>query len=140
MQSKNTSAVWTLDQIGVDYAKQFLKKMEIELPHDKNLSIALGGLHDGINPLQLVNAYATFANYGIYTPAETIQTIYNRNNELIYEKEISETEVFTPQVSWNMIEMLSETVNQGTAKAGTYQKALAGKTGTAEHPHVSGKK
>lgn len=139
MQSKNTSAVWTLDQIGVDYAKQFLKKMEIELPHDKNLSIALGGLHDGINPLQLVNAYATFANYGIYTPAETIQTIYNRNNELIYEKEISETEVFTPQVSWNMIEMLSETVNQGTAKAGTYQKALAGKTGTAEHPHVSGK-
>ncbi|GEN30714.1 penicillin-binding protein 1F [Cerasibacillus quisquiliarum] len=139
MESKNTSAVWLLDQIGIDYSKEYLKQLNIPLPNDHGLSIALGGLKYGITPIQLMDAYATFPNEGKFQDSHVIDKIYKSNGELLYQANKKQVQVFTKQVAWNITEILSETVNQGTAKAGFYDHALAGKTGTTEHPHVTGK-
>lgn len=61
--SKNTSAVWLLEQIGVDYAKDYLEKMNINL-EDEGLAIALGGLSHGISPQNLMESYGTFGQIG----------------------------------------------------------------------------
>src|SRR5699024_2145069 len=61
------------------------------------------------------------------------------HDELIAEAEPSRAEVFNPQVAWNMTEMLTSTVESGTASAGTYTKALAGKTGSTQHRYAEGK-
>src|SRR5699024_11921703 len=45
-QSKNTSAVWLLDRIGIDHAKEYLSNMGITIPDDGQAS-GLGRLEEG---------------------------------------------------------------------------------------------
>lgn len=134
-KSKNTSAVWLLNEIGVNYAKDFLSKMDMEIP-DQGLAIALGGLSEGLTPLNMVKGYRAFAHEGKIIDPYTIEQIYNNDNELIAQAKLNETEVFNPQVAWNMTEILTHAVDIGHYHEGGYAKALAGKTGTTGHPHV----
>ncbi|GAB3790110.1 transglycosylase domain-containing protein [Virgibacillus kimchii] len=136
--SKNAPSVWLLDQIGIPYAKNYLQKMDIML-EDDGLAIALGGLSEGITPKQLMESYAGFSKYGEVIDSYTIERIYSKDQELLFQANPKTKEVFTPQVAWNMTEILMETVEKGTASAGTYEKALAGKTGSTQHPFVEGK-
>lgn len=136
-KSKNTSAVWLLDQIGIDYAKDFLSQMEMNIP-DEGLAIALGGLSEGLTPLQMAAGYRTFVHDGEYIQPFTISQIYNRHDELIAEAEREQREVFSPQVAWDMTRILANAVKEGTGQVGDFDKALAGKTGSTEHPHVAG--
>src|SRR5699024_1274716 len=96
-------------------------------------------LPEGVTPLDMAVSYRTFAHNGEVTGAYATDQIYDRHDELIAEAEPSTAEVFNPQVACNRTEILSSTVESGTASAGTYTKALAGKTGSTQHPHAEGK-
>src|SRR5699024_4185963 len=123
IQSKNVPAVWLLHQIGINYSKHYLEKMGISIVDD-DLAIALGELYKKTTPLEIMEAYRTFAAGGNVTESYTIEAIYDSDNELIYEANIVEEEVFSPQVAWNMTEILSNAVpNQGN----NFSKALQGK-------------
>ncbi|WP_337019766.1 transglycosylase domain-containing protein, partial [Oceanobacillus massiliensis] len=137
MTSKNTSAVWLLEQIGIDYSKEYLKRLGMPI-EDEGPAIALGGLTHGVTPLQMAQSYQSFASEGNVMDSSTINQIFDRDNQMDYEAEISPKQVFNPQVAWNMTEMLAETVTSGTATSGEYSKALAGKTGSTQHPRVEG--
>lgn len=134
VESKNVPAVWLLNQIGVKHAKGYLEKMNISIP-DKGLAVALGGLSEGVTPLDMMESYRTFAADGKAVDSFAIERIYDKNDSLIYEAEKKEREVFRPQVAWDMTEILSEAVKEG-AENNDFSKALAGKTGTTQHPHV----
>src|SRR5690625_199227 len=136
-ESKNTPAVWLLNEIGVKYSKKYLEKMEMDIP-DKGLAIALGGLSEGVTPLEIVGGYRTFAHLGEYIQPQTIKEMYDQEGERIEQAEPVSEQVFNPQVAWNMTEILVNVVQEGTGQAGEYPKALAGKTGSTEHPHVEG--
>ncbi len=135
--SKNAPAVWLLDQLGVSYSKEYLQKLNLSI-EDDGLAIALGGLAEGITPLDLLDSYSAFSRSGKMVDSHTIERIYNSDDELLFQAETEETEVFTEQVAWDMTEMLLETVETGTATAGSFSKELAGKTGTTQHPFVEG--
>src|SRR5699024_4110039 len=49
-----------------------------------------------------------------------------------------ETEVFSEQVAWNMLEILKAVVTNGTAQSGYYPNELAGKSGSTQHPKQEG--
>lgn len=138
LQSKNAPTVWLLDQIGIDYSKGYLSKMNIPIADD-GLAIALGGLSKGITPLKMMESYRTFAHNGKLIQSHTIDRIYDRNNELTFQAEPTEKKVFNPQVAWNITEIMRESVKSGTATAGEFSKALAGKTGTTQHTLAEGK-
>ncbi len=135
--SKNAPAVWLLDQIGIPYSKDYLKKMQLGI-EDQGLAIALGGLETGISPIQVAQGYRTFIHEGEWIKAHSIASIQDRNGEVIGEADPDVTTVFSKQVAWNMLRMLESVVDHGTAKSGVYKKALAGKTGSTQHPHVAG--
>lgn len=137
VKSKNAPAVWLLDQIGISYAKDYLKKMGINID-DKGLAIALGGLSKGLTPLQMAESYRTFASGGKTIDSTAINRIYNREQETIFKANPDEKQVFSPQVAWNITRILTQVVEKGTGTAGEYAKALAGKTGSTQHPHVPG--
>ncbi|MBM7571467.1 transglycosylase domain-containing protein [Aquibacillus albus] len=136
-ESKNAPAVWLLDQIGIGYSKSYLEKMDISLP-DKGLSIALGGLENGLTPIQLVQSYRPFIHNGQWIKAHTIDRIENREGEQLDGGDLDEQEVFSPEVAWNMVRMLESVVTDGTGSEGEYAKALAGKTGSTQHPLAEG--
>ncbi|SHG73389.1 transglycosylase domain-containing protein [Ornithinibacillus halophilus] len=139
MHSKNTSAVWLLDRIGIPFAKEYLEKMDMPI-EDNGRAIALGGLKEGLTPLQMAKGFSALANEGNMVEATTIDKIYGPNGKLLYESKVQETEVFTPQIAWDLTEILTHAVKEGSAKPGFYSKALAGKTGTTQHPLVNGVK
>lgn len=136
-RSKNSSSSWLLNEIGIAYAKQYLSDMFIDI-EDKGLSIALGGLEEGVTPLQLAQAYRSFSHHGEAITAHTVLEIYDNKNKLIASAEPKEKQVFSEQVAWDMTEMLQSVVTSGTAQAGHYPYELAGKTGTTQHPLVEG--
>ncbi|WP_077325003.1 transglycosylase domain-containing protein [Virgibacillus siamensis] len=135
--SKNAPAVWLLDQIGISYAKDYLEKMHLNIKDD-GLAIALGGLSKGLTPLQMAESFRAFASGGKVIESTSINRIYNREQEVIFKANPKENKVFSPQVAWNMTEMLTQVVERGTGNAGEYGKALAGKTGSTQHPYVKG--
>ncbi len=61
--SINVVSVKILDQIGVDYAVEFAKRLGFTSKIEPNLSLALGAA--SVSPLELTSAYTVFANKGI---------------------------------------------------------------------------
>jgi penicillin-binding protein 2A len=133
LESANVPAVWLLNDIGIDNAKNYIEKMDIRIP-DEGLSMALGGLKEGITPLELVRAYSAFDHEGDALEPFVINAIYDRNDELIAEAKIKEYKVFSSQTSWYMTKMLSGVVKEGTANKGRFKGDLAGKTGSTNIP------
>ena len=65
-KSYNVSAVWLLEQIGLDKGLKSLERFGIPLvPEDRTYPIALGGMHVGTSPFVMAQAYSTFANDGV---------------------------------------------------------------------------
>ncbi|MEC3640561.1 transglycosylase domain-containing protein [Bacillus halotolerans] len=135
--SKNAPAVWTLNEIGVETGKSYLKANGIDIP-DEGLALALGGLEKGVSPLQLAGAFHTFAANGTYTEPYFISNITDEDGETIADHKEEGKRVFSKQTSWNMTRMLQQVVKKGTATSGTYQGDLAGKTGSTSYTGVSG--
>ncbi|UOQ46820.1 PBP1A family penicillin-binding protein [Gracilibacillus caseinilyticus] len=136
-ESKNAPAVWLLDQIGISYSKSILEKMDITLK-DQGLAIALGGLENGITPIQVAEGFRTFIHQGEWTHASSIEAVYDKEQELVKSQEQKAVNVFNTQTAWNMLRMLEAVVKEGTGSSGTFSKALAGKTGSTQHTAVDG--
>ncbi|CBL45912.1 Penicillin-binding protein 1A [gamma proteobacterium HdN1] len=82
-RSKNTVSVRLLEQIGVDYALNYLKKFSFDpatLP--KHLSLALGTAE--VTPLQLATGYSVFANGGFQVEPWWVSRIENDKGEVVY--------------------------------------------------------
>ncbi len=137
VQSKNVPAVWLLNEIGIETSKDYLEQLGMPI-EDDGLAIALGGLTHGVSPLELIGGFRVFAQGGSAIQPQTIMRIFDKHGEVYGEQSMNETKVFSEQVAWDMTEMLSYTVQHGTASSGHYEKALAGKTGSTEHPHATG--
>lgn len=135
--SLNAPAVWALNEIGINKSKSYLEKLELSIP-DQGLAIALGGLTDGVTPLELTKAYRSFGNNGKIIEPYFIEEIRTRKGEVIVKAKKDEKEVFSPQTAWNMTRMLEGVVQDGSAQAGDLQGELAGKTGTTNYPGIDG--
>ena len=133
-QSINAPSVWLLDQIGLRQSKDFAQKLGIEIGNeDTNLSIALGGLHKGVSPLKLAQAYAVFANDGKFNRAHLIREITDAQGRVIYAHQSTNKQVITKRTAQEMTKMLQLVVSQGTGKrAQMSQVRVAGKTGTTQ--------
>jgi penicillin-binding protein 2A len=135
--SINAPAVWLLNEIGISTSKKYLKQMGMDIK-DKGLGIALGGIDEGITPMEMAKAYRTLAHNGEVIDPYFISEIYDRNGNLVAEAEPEEHRVFSSQTAWYMTRMLQAVVESGTGKAGEVNTELAGKTGTTSFEEVDG--
>ena len=92
--SRNVVTVKILEDIGVGYALKFIKKLGIESPIKRDLSIALGT--SGVSMLELTSAFAVFANGGERVKPIFIKKIVTMKGEVLEENtpyvELEETE------------------------------------------------
>ncbi|WP_338551527.1 PBP1A family penicillin-binding protein [Paenibacillus sp. KS-LC4] len=134
--SRNLPAVWTLNEIGVSNGVKFATKLGFKLSdQDRNLAIALGGLTEGVTPLQMATAYSAFANNGQTVDSHTIREITTSSNTAVYTyKAPSAEQVMNPDSAWYMTEMLQTVVQSGgTGTGAAIDRPVAGKTGTTQH-------
>ena len=143
-KSTNLPAVWLLNEIGLKTGYQFAEKLGITFADDKkdyNLSLALGGMTEGVTPIEMAEAYNAFANGGNYYPAYTIKQIVDRNDKAVYTYSIPKPErVMSEQTAYYMTQMMQEVVNSGTGTKAQMNRPVAGKTGSTQHsvPGYSG--
>lgn len=131
--SYNIPAVYLLNEMGISKGISYGKKFGLSMENDKNeLSIALGG---GVttNPLEMAQAYSTFANKGIMPTAHLIRRIENASGETIASFKEKNTRVISQSVADKMTSMMLGTFSNGSGiNANAYGYTMAGKTGTVE--------
>jgi penicillin-binding protein 2A len=137
-ESRNQPAVWLLNEIGVKKGVDFARKLGIELDpeKDRNLAIALGGLTNGVSPLEMARAYAAFANGGYLPDVHSILAIKDSKDRVIYEyKEPKKVRVMKPQTAYYVTQILQAVVEPGGTgtRAKISGRVVAGKTGTTQH-------
>lgn len=133
-KSINAPAVWLLNETGLKQAHEFASRLGIELDQeDFNLSIALGGVHKGVSPLKMAQAYSVFANDGRFNTAHLIREIRDTNGRIIYAYRPENKQVITSNTANTMTMMLQHVVSQGTgSRAQLSRYKVAGKTGTTQ--------
>ncbi len=81
--SKNTVSAKLVDTLGVDAVTAFARRAGIESDLPRTLSLALGT--GEVTPLELVNAYATFAAEGFYAPPVLVTRVRDRDGNVLEE-------------------------------------------------------
>ncbi|MGX7105168.1 transglycosylase domain-containing protein [Globicatella sanguinis] len=135
-QSKNTSAVYLMDQFKIDTAVNKLAQFGIKVEEeDKSLTLALGAMKNGVSPQQLASAYSAFSNDGVRLESNFIRRIEDPSGKVVYNNENpTKYKVMTANVSADMTSMMLDTYGgYGTAYgAGPDYGLIAGKTGSTE--------
>jgi len=155
--SINIVSVKILDQIGVDYAVEFAKKLGFTSKIEPNLSLALGAA--SVSPLELTSAYSVFANKGVYQQPFSILRVTDSDGVLLEERKpilpaapvvvppvapvgapviqgtavtvIAQPSAVTPQTAYIVTNLMESVVQSGTGhRASAINRPVAGKTGT----------
>ena len=137
-QSRNVTAVETLNKVGLDIAKTFLNGLGIDYPsmHYANAissNTTESNKKYGASSEKMAAAYAAFANGGIYHKPMYINKIVFSDGS---EKEFSDagTRAMKETTAYMMTEMMKTVLAYGTGR-GAYLPWLpqAGKTGTSNY-------
>ncbi|MCF8068241.1 MAG: penicillin-binding protein 1A [Desulfobacterales bacterium] len=131
-KSRNVVTIKILQDIGIDYVLDYSKKMGINSPLSRDLSIALGS--SGISLLEIVNAYSVFANYGYMIEPVFITRIEDRDGNIIEETNPVRKKVIDQSTAYIMTSMLESVVQNGTGRrVKALNRPVAGKTGTTNN-------
>jgi penicillin-binding protein 1A len=130
-RSINQVAVRVMEDVTPPQVVSFAQDLGIRTELDPTLALALGA--SGVRPLELVNAYTTFAAGGRWEPPRIITRIVGPDGR---EVPLPETEpprdVMTPAEAYVLTSMLTSVVERGTARrARRLRRPAAGKTGTS---------
>lgn len=147
VRSRNLVSIRVLDDIGFDYAIDFISRFgfrKSSLP--KALSLALGSL--SVSPMDLTTAYAVFANGGFKVEPYLIDHITDNDGKILLQakpavvcKNCDSTQiepatqaprVIPADVAFLMNSALKDVIQHGTAHAARVlnRQDIAGKTGT----------
>ncbi len=145
VSSVNTIAANTLDKIGIKYGFDFAKNkfglstlLETytnsvgKTFSDVGLGpLAMGAQTWGVKVRDMANAFATFANGGVYREGRTFTKVYDSNGTLVLDNTQEKTELLSKKTVDYMNYCLTGGVNGGTGTAAKISgMTTAGKTGT----------
>ncbi|HEX2944734.1 MAG TPA: transglycosylase domain-containing protein [Clostridia bacterium] len=134
--------IWR-DMLGPDNSVEYLKKVGIDRTNEKYISLVMGGLETGVNPLQMAAAYVPFAHKGLYFEPTTFTEVKDANGKVIIDRRAANFNVaYSEKTAFIMEDMMKEVTkgrdstypHSGTAAANVNEKIIgmpvAGKTGT----------
>ena len=133
--SINTVTVKTLEKVGIDTAYDYLLKFGFTTlsEADKVYALALGGLSEGVTPIELNAAMGVIANGGTYIEPTLYTKIVDREGNVILEKTPKTHRAISEATASMLTDMMEEVIKRGTGGSlNTTFKGmpLAGKTGT----------
>ena len=98
------------------------------------VSLPIGQV-DAVSPLQVLDAYNTVANRGVYVAPKLVQATVSPSGAVTKTAPSPTHQVLSPSVNSELTSMLEQVVNQGTGTgAAVPGYTVAGKTGTAQIP------
>ena len=129
-QSRNVPAVKTLREVGVKRAAKFAGKMDINVPKDSGLSVAIGA---NASSLQMAGAFSAFATMGIYHKPQFVSKIETPDG-LTRNYDSEGIRVMSKATAYMITDMLKGVIKHGSGTnaqiRGLYH---AGKTGSVKY-------
>jgi penicillin-binding protein 1A len=131
-KSRNVVTVKVLRDIGVGRAIRNARKLGIESPLARDLSLALGS--SSVSLLEITGAFATFANMGNRPRPTFITRIVDKNGIVLEENKPVSVPAISPQTAYITTSLLKGVVEHGTGwRARKLKRPAAGKTGTTNN-------
>jgi penicillin-binding protein 1A len=118
-----------LKEVGVGYTIDYARKLGITSQINRDLSIALGS--SGVSLLEMVQAYAIFANSGKKFPPVFVTKVEDRYGNVLEEALPEGEQIISTGTAYIMTSLLESVVKEGTGKrVRALNRPVAGKTGT----------
>jgi penicillin-binding protein 1A len=146
--SINTVSAKLIDQTGPEAVVALTKKLGVKSDIPAQPSIALGAVE--ITVEDMVAAYSTFANQGVYIKPQFISRIEDKNGVVLYEPAPETHDVLNKDIAYAVIKLLEGVTESGsgvrlrTQGGGSgdnrwtgypymFTNPIAGKTGTSQN-------
>ncbi|MEO5776342.1 MAG: PBP1A family penicillin-binding protein [Flavobacterium sp.] len=146
--SINTVSAKLMDKVGPEAVVALTKKLGVKSEIPVQPSIALGAVE--ITVEDMVAAYSTFANQGVYVKPQFISRIEDKNGVVLYEPVPETHDVLNKDIAYAVIKLLEGVTEEGsgvrlrTQGGGSgdnrwtgypymFTNPIAGKTGTSQN-------
>lgn len=145
--SINTVSAKLIDKVGPEAVVDITKKLGVSSKIPVQPSIALGAVD--ITVEEMVAAFSTFANQGVYMKPQVIVKIVDKNGVVLYEPVPESRDVMSKDVAYTMIKLMEGVTEYGTGSRLRWGSApesarvtgvpynlrnpIAGKTGTSQN-------
>jgi penicillin-binding protein 1A len=146
--SINTVSAKLIDKTGPEAVVEMVRRLGVETEIPAQPSIALGAVD--ITVKDMVAAYSTFANQGIYVKPQFILKIEDKNGNVIHEPKMETRDVLSKDISYAVIKLLEGVTESGsgdrlrtqgggwkynrvTGYPYMFTNPIAGKTGTTQN-------
>lgn len=132
-RSINMVAIRVVEDIGVRDVADFARQNGITTKLEEDMALALGA--SGVRPIELTNAYATFAAGGRWAPTRLVTRIVAPDGTSVpLPSREPSRDVMEPSEAYLMTNMLRSVVTEGTGiPAQRLERAVVGKTGTSNN-------
>jgi penicillin-binding protein 1A len=133
-----------INDVGTNKIARVAHAMGLRTPLSRNPAMVLGGLKEGVTPLEMAYAYSTLANDGerVYGTLGTsprapvaIERVADDGGHVLSggQNRVKRVRVIPFGVAQQAKSILAQVVQQGTGKAAQIGEFAAGKTGTTEN-------
>lgn len=145
--SINTVSAKLIDKVGPEAVVDMTKKLGVTSKIPVQPSIALGAVD--ITVEEMVAAFSTFANQGVYMKPQVIVKIVDKNGVVLYEPTPESRDVMSKDIAYTMIKLMEGVTEYGTGSRLRWGSApesarvtgvpynlrnpIAGKTGTSQN-------
>lgn len=135
-ESVNCISAYLMKQFGPEAVIQVARKMGITSPLDPVPSLALGTAD--VSVFEMVGAYSTFANKGVYTEPQYILRIEDKNGAVLQDFVPRKVEAISEETAYLVLNLMKGVTLFGTgarlrgSKYG-FTNPIAGKTGTTQN-------
>ena len=130
--------------VGTKKIASLAERMGIRTPVSSNYAMTLGGLHQGVTPLDMAHAYETFIEHGRRIGGTLgagddgpvgIDEVLTPNGKVLKENRRTSTPVLEHNIADQTVGIMTTVISQGTGRRAALGpgKFAAGKTGTTEN-------
>ena len=137
--SVNQVSGWVMKQFNPESMANMMRKMGITSPIDAVPSMFLGT--SDVSIYEMVGAYGTYANHGVYTKPIFVTRIEDKNGNVLARFSPDHHDAIDPKTAYLMLNLMEGVVNEGTSQRlrregliyGNLTADIAGKTGTTQN-------
>ncbi|MBW4663012.1 MAG: penicillin-binding protein [Chroococcus sp. CMT-3BRIN-NPC107] len=126
--SRNIPAIKIGRAVGMNKVIETCRTLGINSPMEPVTSLPLGAI--GVTPLEMANAYATFASYGWQSEATVIVRVTDSSGNVLLDNTPKPQLVLEPWAAASLTSVMQGVITNGTGKAAQIGRPAAGKTGT----------
>jgi penicillin-binding protein 1A len=135
LASDNSVYAQLTSDLGPDKVKETARMMGIKSKLNGFCAESLGGLEDGVSPLEMASAYATIANGGYRNRPRMIEKVVGPDGKKIKlprRWRIHRVKAFSDGVTYEATKILQQNIQGGTGTHANIGCPAGGKTGTTD--------